>query len=347
MKILVSAKNGASSFDCDSGEKILHAGLRSGIELPYECGSGTCGTCKARLVDGRIDDEWPEAPGARSLRREAREILMCQCVARGDCSLEVASVVEVAPRGACVPGGVDGVVRRRTMLTHDVAALDLELGRPLDFDAGQFVLMTVPGVVGARAYSMVNFERGASRLHFVVKNKPGGGLSAWLFGDAVEGARVRLFGPLGFATFRPDLAKNLLCIAGATGIAGMLSILSRGSQARYFERHTAHVFFGVRTARDVFFLDELAAFKAGYPETLSVTVALSDEGVPPSLAAAHPRLEFDAGLVHAVAGRRMKGKFENVRAYAAGPPPMVEATLRMLVVEGRLTSDNIRYDKFS
>jgi len=95
------------------------------------------------------------------------------------------------------------------------------------------------------------------------------------------------------------------------------------------------------------FHDELAALKAGSPEALSVTVALSDEGVPPSLAAAHPALEFDAGFVHAVAGRRMKGRFENVRAYAAGPPPMVEATLRMLLLEGRLTSDNIRYDKFS
>jgi toluene monooxygenase electron transfer component len=347
VKIRVSAKNQAYAFDCDPGEKILHAGLRSGIALPYECGSGTCGTCKARLVDGRIHDEWPEAPGARALKREAREVLMCQCVARSDCSLEVAGVVKGVAPGAWVPASLGGMVRRRTMLTHDVATLDLELARPLDFEAGQFILMTVPGIVGARAYSMVNFERKASRLRFVVKNKLGGGLSAWLFGDAVEGARVHLFGPLGFATFHPDLAKNLLCIAGATGIAGMLSILSRAREARYFERHTAHVFFGVRTARDVFFLDELAALKAGYPETLSVTVALSDEGVPPSLAAAYPALEFDAGFVHAVAGRRMKGRFENVRAYAAGPPPMVEATLRMLLLEGRLTSDNIRYDKFS
>jgi len=40
-------------------------------------------------------------------------------------------------------------------------------------------------------------------------------------------------------------------------------------------------------------------------------------------------------------------RLENIRAYAAGPPPMVDATLRMLLLEGRLTSDSIRYDKFS
>src|SRR5262249_9676035 len=159
--------------------------------------------------------------------------------------------------------------------------------------------------------------------------KPGGRLSAWLFGDGVAGATVTVFGPLGAATFRPDLGKNLLLIAGGSGIAGMMSILARAVEARYFDGHAGDVFFGVRTARDVFFLDELAAFAARHPETLRVPVALSDEGVDPALAARYPALGFGTGFVHAVAGERMKGRYANVRAYAAGPPPMVNATLRL------------------
>ncbi|MGH7397823.1 MAG: 2Fe-2S iron-sulfur cluster-binding protein, partial [Candidatus Rokuibacteriota bacterium] len=53
MKIVVTARNGAADFECDPGEKILHAALRRGVELPYECATGTCGTCKAKLVSGR------------------------------------------------------------------------------------------------------------------------------------------------------------------------------------------------------------------------------------------------------------------------------------------------------
>ena len=347
MKILVSARNEVYAFTCAPDEKILRAGLRSGIALPYECGTGTCGTCKARLVEGLVDSAWPEAPGQAKLRRERGEFLMCQCAPRADCSLEVAGIVKPMTADAGIPADLGAVIRRRVMLTHDVAALSLELSRRLDFEAGQFMLMSVPGVTGARAYSMVNFERGAERLELVVKKKPGGRLCEWLFGAPVDGTRVPLFGPLGGATFDPGLDKGLLCIAGGSGIAGMMSILACATGARYFERHPGDVFFGVRTRRDVFFLDELAAFQAQSPGALRVTIALSDEDVDPALPARYPGLGFAKGFVHAVAGLGMKGRFDNVRAYAAGPPPMVDATLRMLLVEGKLRSDNIRYDKFS
>jgi toluene monooxygenase electron transfer component len=346
VKILVSARNHTHAFDCEPAAKILHAGLTSGLALPYECGSGTCGTCKAKLLQGEVHDEWPEAPG-RSSFREAGEFLMCQCVPRADCTVGVAKAVTPMPPGACVPTALGGVIDGTAMLTHDVVTLDLELARPVDFEAGQFMLMSVTGIAGARAYSMVNFAHRAERLVFVVKKKPEGRVSEWLFGPGVTGSRVALFGPLGAATFHPDMGKNLLCIAGGSGIAGMMSILSRAMEARYFERHAGDVFFGVRTSRDVFFLDELAAFKGRHPETVRVTIALSDEGVDPALAARYPSLGFGTGFVHAVAAERMRGRYDNVRAYAAGPPPMVNATLRMLLVEGRLTSENIRYDKFS
>jgi len=346
VRIDITARGEPHAFTCAPGQKILHAGLGSGITLPYECGTGTCGTCKARLVEGEIDNHWLDAPGHAKLRHE-REFLMCQCAPRGDCALEIAGVVTRMTAEATRPAGLHAVIRRHVRLTHDVTALSLDLSRPLDFDAGQFMLMSVPGIPGARAYSMVNYGRGVERLEFVVKKKPGGGLSEWLFDSDVSQARVELFGPLGGATFHPDMGKSLLCVAGGSGIAGMMSILACAVGARYFDRHPGDVFFGVRTARDVFYLDELTAFRTESQGRLRVTIALSDEDVDAALAARYPELNFAKGFVHAVTGLAMKGRFENVRAYAAGPPPMVDATLRMLLVEGKLRSDNIRYDKFS
>jgi toluene monooxygenase electron transfer component len=107
------------------------------------------------------------------------------------------------------------------------------------------------------------------------------------------------------------------------------------------------VYFGVRTAADGFFLDELEAFRAQCPARLSVTVALSDEDVPDALPARYPGFAFARGFVHAVAGERMKERFAGVRAYVAGPPPMVDASLRLLLREARLPPADIRYDKFS
>ena len=346
MKVSVSAKNGARDFECEPGEKILHAGLRSGVELPYECATGTCGTCKARLVSGRTESAWSDAPGHRYCKSDA-DLLMCQSVAHADCALEVGGTLKPREPGATAPRDLTGVVRACRRLTHDVVAVELDINAALDFDAGQFALVTVPGIAGARAYSMVNFDRRAERLSFVVKKKPGGAVSDWLFGDGVEGARLGLVAPLGHATFHPDVRKHVLCIAGGSGIAGMMSILSLACQSEHFDAWDGHVFFGVRTARDAFFFDELEAFRARYPARLSVTVALSDEDVPPSLAGADPRFAFARGLVHAVAGERMAGRFTDVRAWVAGPPPMVDASLRLLLREARLPPADIRYDKFS
>lgn len=346
MKIQVNARNRAYQFNAASGQRILYAGLANGIHLPYECGSGTCGTCKARLVSGQVDDQWPQAAGRKYLK-QPEEFLMCQGVARSDCSLEVATFVYNMDPGACAPVENRGRLINPRLLTHDVIALSIELEAPCDFDAGQFMMVQVSGVPGYRGYSMVNFERGAHKLDFVVKKKPGGGASKWLFNGGVEGKEVELFGPLGSATFFPNLAKNILCIAGGSGIAGMMSILGRACQERYFEQFSGHVFFGVRSMIDTFYLDELSRYGNEFSQKLHVTVALSDEDVPAGVAQKYPALAFDRGLVHEVAARHMKGTYQNVRAYLAGPPPAVDAAIRMLLLEAKLTTDNIRYDKFS
>ena len=344
MKIAVTAKNGATDFECGPGEKMLHAALQRGIELPYECATGTCGTCKAKLVSGRCHSEWPDAPGKKYFRSEA-EILTCQSVADEDCAIEVFGLK--TRESTTAPRALSGILRDFRRLTHDVVAFDVELDAPLDFDAGQFALLTVPGIAGARAYSMVNFDRATRRLAFVVKKKPGGAVSEWLFGENVEGTRLGLYGPVGHAIFQPGTDKHVLCIAGGSGIAGMMSILSLACQAEHFTAWDGHVFFGVRTERDGFFLDELEALRSRFPSRLSVTIALSDEDVPDALIARYPGFAFARGFVHAVAGERMKERFAGVRAYVAGPPPMVDASLRLLLREARLSPNDIRYDKFS
>jgi toluene monooxygenase electron transfer component len=348
MLIQVNARNRTCTFEAGESESILHAGLRHAVKLPYECSTGTCGTCRAKLVKGSFHAAWPEAPAQRYVKPAQGEFLMCQAHARSDVVLEVATFVH-ALDPAAVPQRVEGTVHRASLLTRDVMLVEIDLARPMDFEAGQFVGLAIPGIPGYRGYSMVNHERQASRLQFVIKKKPDGAISRWLFDSSnrIEGTGVDVFGPLGHATFHPGLAQNLLLIAGGSGIAGMMSILSRATRERYFDRYQGYVFFGVRTMADGFFLRELEEFARAFPGRLTVVVALSDEAVPQAAAAQHPDLHFEQGFVHEVAARRMKGRYANVRAYLAGPPPAVDAAIRMLIVEAKLTTDNIAYDKFS
>ncbi|HXZ95835.1 MAG TPA: 2Fe-2S iron-sulfur cluster-binding protein [Burkholderiales bacterium] len=347
MRIQVNARNRAYQFEAAEKEKILYAGLRAKIELPYECGTGTCGTCKAKLIEGNIEDGWPDAPGKKYLKSELGEFLMCQCSAQGDVAAEVSQFVYITDPGSCPARPMTGTVEAVRALTPDVKAIDVALDAPCDFDAGQFMVVTAPGIPGRRGYSMVNFKRQTRQLQFVIKKKPGGGFSEWLFSGKAKGAQLDLIGPLGKATFYPSLAKNILCIAGGSGIAGIMSILSRACQECYFEQYQGHVYFGVRSIKDAFYLDELVAYRKQFPQKLDIVVAFSDEDVPPAAAEKFPLLRFEHGLVHEVAKRGMAGRYQNLRAYVAGPPPAVDAAIRMLLLEAKLTADNIRYDKFS
>jgi toluene monooxygenase electron transfer component len=163
MHVQVNARNRAYRFEIAAGEKILYAGLRAQTGLPYECATGTCGTCKAKLIDGTIDDRWPGAPGKKFLKAERGEFLMCQCAARGDVCIEVASFVYPSDPGAC-----------------RVAAV-----------------VNAPGVYGMRGYSMVNFEQPARRLEILIRKKPGGGFSDSLFSGKAAGSRIEMLGTQG------------------------------------------------------------------------------------------------------------------------------------------------------
>jgi toluene monooxygenase electron transfer component len=43
----------------------------------------------------------------------------------------------------------------------------------------------------------------------------------------------------------------------------------------------------------------------------------------------------------------MAGRYADAIAYVAGPPPMVDSALRVLIAQAGLSGQQIRYDKFS
>ena len=394
MKVTIRTRTSRHDIECEPRERILYAALRAGAGVPYECATGTCGTCKARARPGTVEDLWPGAPGLAGLKRERGEFLMCQGVALDDCEVLVPSRIEADAGGARRPRRLRGTLAGIRPLTRDVTAFHVTFDRPVAFEAGQFAVLAAPGLAGYRAYSMTNFAEQTDRLDFVVKYKPGGGFSEWLApcrpGPVQNGERVRerpsgsgfagpasgraddppdgrdarapgtmesgarragstldVFGPLGKAIWRPEDDGNLLCIAGGSGVAGMMSILSHAVSSGHFERWRGDLFFGVRSREDVFFTGELAHLVESAAGRLSVTVAFSEEpadGRDPRI----PRcIDVARGFVHSVAGERMSGRWNDPMTFVAGPPPMVDAALRMLVTQARLPASRIRYDKFT
>src|SRR5262249_26100875 len=157
-----------------------------------------------------------------------------------------------------------------------------------------------------------------------------------LFECDVANTQVKIFGPLGRATFRPAERRNILCIAGGSGIAGMIAMLEHANRENYFRDHRGYVFFGVRTLADGFYLSELSRYVSEAAGKLEVTLALSHEHPE---AAAHPQfpdIRLMHGMVGDVTAQAMAGRCENIVSFVAGPPPMVDGALRWLIREARV-----------
>jgi toluene monooxygenase electron transfer component len=344
MTIQIQSKSGAFDIEAAACESVLFAGLRHGLTLPYECATGTCGTCRARVTSGSVEVGWDAAPGYAKLKREKGDILMCQSRATGPCVVRVPSEVAVKP--GPWPVQLSAKVTKVTPLTHDVIEFAVELDRPIGFDAGQFVVVSVPGVTGARAYSMVNHSRSTTRFTFVVKRKPDGGFSDWLFAGSPLGQTLAVFGPLGRATFKCTERQNLVIVAGGSGIAGMMSILAHATASEHFGHHLGHVYFGVRTLADGFYLKELAEHVTNARGALEVTLVLSHETPASATHPSHPEILLDSGFVHEAAARGLAGGVKNALAFVAGPPPMVDAAIAMLLRDAGVAAQSIRFDKF-
>lgn len=345
--VRVETKAGAFSYTCLPGETLLAAGLSAGFDLPYECATGTCGSCHARVMEGVVDPGWAEAPAYRKLRREKGDVLMCQARSSGSCLLRVPSKLAQPATQVARSLARTGRVTSVRPLTKDVTHFEVALSEPVSFAAGQFMTLQHASLVGRRAYSMVNYGQDLDRLTFVVKRKPDGEFSRLLFDGEFLGAEVDIFGPLGRATFRPEEGRDVVCIAGGSGIAGMMAMLEHATQLRYFDQRKGFVFFGVRTLEDAFYLQEFADHVALASGGLEVTIAISHETDIP---ASHPEfrgIALATGMVHEVVSRVMKGRWGDPTCFIAGPQPMVDAAIRVLITEAKIGSDRIRFDKFS
>ncbi|MGF1468873.1 MAG: 2Fe-2S iron-sulfur cluster-binding protein [Sandaracinaceae bacterium] len=331
MDHLVELAGEPHSFDAPAGQSVLMAGLAAGIPLPYECSSGTCGCCKARLLEGTVRDRAPAAAGLTPRDRRRGRVLLCQCEATSDLRLQVSPVegLPAEPRPRDLSLCVTRLERPGPRTLRVVASA----GTAVPFLPGQYVLLRIPGV-GRRAYSMANPSGDEGLLELLVKAVPGGEATAYLFDRLAEGDAIEAEGPFGRAYLREAAGGPLRCVAGGSGLAPLLSIaraaLPAGAEVDFF--------YGARTREDLVCVDELERLARVHGGRLRVVTCLSEPS--PRDGWAGPRGNVGDVFFAQVAD------LAEAPIYLAGPPPMVDAVLRGCVVERGLPADRVRFDRF-
>ena len=327
---------GGEAYSCAEDDTLLRAGLRAGLGFPYECNSGSCGTCKVELVEGEIHTLRPDAPGLAERDRAKNRVLACQAQPRGDCSIKVRLRPENAPMHR--PARFAARLESTRELTHDMREFTFvaEPGAP-GFLAGQYALFYLPGLPVPRTYSMSNVDDGSGRWQFIVRRVPGGTGTHALFDQVPVGSEVRIDGPYGLAYLRTESPRDIVCIGGGSGLAPMLSIARGAVREPRLDGRRIHVFYGARTTRDLCGETELCTLP-GYGERLFFHAVLSEAQDPEGWKGAK-------GFVHDGAREFIGERWNDYEYYFAGPPAMAEAVQRMLI-DKRVPYPQVHFDSF-
>ncbi len=313
------------SVPVNAGDNLLAVLRENNIPISYSCTAGRCGTCRCKVLAGRVVESGQEAKITNP--NEGRYVLACMSTLNESCVIEVPEMDEVVTHPARI---VKAEVVAMEDATHDIKRIVLRCSKPLSFSPGQYAMLQfTPQHI--RPYSMAGLDTD-EHLEFHVRLVADGRVTGYIRDSLKVGDSVRVSGPMGTAYLRRKHDGPMLCIAGGTGLAPVLSIL-RGALAAGM-RNAMHVYFGVRSPADIYCADQLAAMARHYANLhVQIIVAMGGrDGV-------HRR-----GLVTDAVAEDLPN-LDGWRAYLCGAPPMVDAATLLLRRRG-IEAEHVHADAF-
>ncbi|TAM12860.1 MAG: 2Fe-2S iron-sulfur cluster binding domain-containing protein [Nevskiaceae bacterium] len=329
----------AEAFSQEISDTLLGAALRKGIGFPYECNSGGCGSCKYQIVSGEVENLWPDAPALTARDRRKGNLLACQSRAKTDLCIRVRVQADLRPM--VVPRRMKARLVAVHDITHDIREFRFHTDERVAFQPGQYALLSIPGVTTRRAYSMSNIANPMQdgNWEFQIRHVPNGKATNVLFHRLNPGDEIEIDGPYGMAYLRRDVHRDIICIAGGSGLAPMVSITRGASDAGLLKQRKLHFFYGARTPRDICgetMLRELPEF--GSRIYYHPIVSSPDDGTM--------AWNGETGFVHDLVCHSFPDTMPEYEFYFAGPPPMTNALQEMLMLNHHVPFQQIHFDRF-
>ena len=329
----VTLQPSGHTFEVPDGQTVLGAGLAAGWNLPYSCRLGMCRSCRARILDGRIEYGEHFTHVLTPEMKAHGFALLCSASPLSDLVVEVAELSLQAQKPKIVPCRVKRIARP----SPDIAILDLRLpqNENMRFAAGQYVDILREGK--RRAYSIATCPRpeGVIDIQLHVRHTPGGLFTDHVFATMKEGELLKFEGPLGTFTLREDSDKPIILLASGTGFAPIKAIIEHA-----FTRNIARpmtLYWGCRTRADLYMTD-LPARWAQTVRGFAFVPVLSD-------APASDQWNGRTGLVH----RAVMADIADLaghQVYASGSPLMVDAARADFVQRNGLPEAEFFADAF-
>lgn len=334
MQVALNFADGRTHFVAVAAdETIVDAALRKGIVLPTDCREGVCSTCRGTCVSGDYELRYAHEDALTQKERDEGAVLCCQMVPRSDCVIDFDfdSGITLAADPETIGAALSGVER----VSDAVSILELRLpeGTSLEYLAGQYAHLRVPGTSAWRSYSFARAPNAGERLKFIVRTLPAGEMSDYLRVRVRVGDLIDLQGPFGTFYLR-KVTRPVFFLAGGTGISAFLGMLD-GLSMRGAPGQPVELLYGVTDAEDLCDVERLESYAATIPGFRFRTIAVN---APSGWTGAR-------GLVTDLLDTRdLHGG--DVDVYVCGPPLMVDAVRAIFRGKG-LDKARLYAEKFS
>ncbi len=215
--------------------------------------------------------------------------------------------------------------------TDDIAVLTIAPDQALPFIAGQHLTVQTPRWPRVwRSYSIACMPRDDGLLALHVRAVPGGWVSSALVRYTSPGSQLMLGPPLGTMTLERAGGRDLLCVAGGTGLSPVKAIVEQAVRESAVTPRRIYLYYGARRRHELYDLPDLWRLEDAYSGFELIPVTSDD-----------PAFEGMQGNVGRVAARYMP--HGDCDAYVAGPPEMVRETIQVLARAG-LERERIHFD---
>jgi phenol hydroxylase P5 protein len=334
MTYTVTVEPIGKQIEVEDGQTILAAALRQGVWLPFACGHGTCATCKVQVIEGDVEIGEASPFALMDVERDEGKVLACCATVQSDVTIEADIDVDEDFEGYPVED-YTATVTDIVELSPTIKGIHLKLDRAMTFQAGQYINIELPGVDGARAFSLANPPSRPDEVELHVRLVEGGAATTYIHEELKVGETLQLSGPYGQFFVRSSQPGDLIFIAGGSGLSSpqsmILDLLGQGDDRQIT------LFQGARNLAEL------------YNHELFEGLARDNDNFTyvPALSQADEDGDWQGfrGYVHEAAKEHFGGRFSEHKAYLCGPPPMIDAAITALM-RGRLFERDIFMEKF-